>query len=76
MLAGVGIVQWRKRRWSGHTALALAMLASILLRCALLLTLDNSDPRYTLEFFPVLFFFGAVVLAKASDWSRLSSRSA
>ena len=37
------------------------MVASIALRSALLLTLDNSEPRYTLEFFPVL-----IVLAWAA----------
>lgn len=30
-------------------------VAMVLLRVALLLTLDNSEPRYTLEFFPVFF---------------------
>ena len=31
-----------------------AMVGFVALRCALLLTLDNSEPRYTLEFFPLL----------------------
>ncbi len=30
------------------------MIAFVMLRCAMLLTLDNSEPRYTLEFFPLL----------------------
>ncbi len=34
--------------------LAWSMLAFVLLRCALLFTVDNSEPRYTLEFFPLL----------------------
>ena len=45
------------------------MLASILLRSALLLTIDNSEPRYTLEFFPIL-----IVLAAAAFTSRRVSR--
>ncbi len=31
------------------------MLASILLRSILLLFIDNSEPRYTLEFFPAFY---------------------
>ncbi len=45
-------------------ALTLSMTAFIALRCALLLTLDNSEPRYTLEFFPAAIFFGSAV------WTR------
>jgi len=41
------------------------------LRCALLLTLDNSEPRYTLEFFPVLLVWcGAVWCCQKLDTSR------
>jgi hypothetical protein len=43
--------------------LAFAMAASIILRCALLLTLDNAEPRYTLEFFPVLFIWAGALFA-------------
>ncbi len=57
-LAGFGVVAWRRRGWD---ALAWSMVAFVALRCALLLTLDNSEPRYTLEFFPVLFVCGAAV---------------
>lgn len=38
-------------------ALLASMLAFIGLRCLLLLTLDNAEQRYTLEFFPLLFVF-------------------
>ncbi|GGA77702.1 hypothetical protein GCM10011507_31180 [Edaphobacter acidisoli] len=54
LLGGAGLWQWRKRNWTGNDALAWAMLGYLLLRLALLLTLDNSEPRYTLEFFPLL----------------------
>ena len=40
-------------------ALLVAMLAFVALRCALLLTLDNSEPRYTLECFPILFLLSS-----------------
>jgi len=38
--------------------------AYILLRCAMLLTIDNSEPRYTLEFFPILTLFAAALFAR------------
>jgi 4-amino-4-deoxy-L-arabinose transferase-like glycosyltransferase len=56
VLAGVGLAAWRRRGWD---PLAWSMIAFVGLRCALLLTLDNSEPRYTLELFPVLFLWGA-----------------
>lgn len=40
-----------------------AILAFVLLRCALLLTLEASEPRYTLEFFPALVALAAVALS-------------
>jgi hypothetical protein len=40
------------------------MAASLLLRCALLLTLDNAEPRYTLEFFPILFVWAGALFAR------------
>jgi len=38
--------------------------AYILLRCAMLLTIDNSEPRYTLEFFPILTLLAAALFAR------------
>jgi len=75
IVAGIaGFFAWRRRRWltcataeaDSHIfrELAWAMAASILLRAALLLTLDNSEPRYTLEFFPVLFVFAGALFAE------------
>lgn len=54
VLGGVGLWMWRKRGWNGERELAWTMMGYVVLRCALLLTIDNSEPRYTLEFFPVL----------------------
>ncbi|HSY37231.1 MAG TPA: glycosyltransferase family 39 protein [Acidobacteriaceae bacterium] len=62
-LAVVGLVRWRRRGWDGHAAVAYAMLGFVALRCGLLLTLDNSEPRYTLECFPVVIVLGAIALA-------------
>ena len=67
-VAIAGFLAWRRHRWlsfdgKNFGALAAAMAASLLLRSALLLTLDNSEPRYTLEFFPVLFVFAGALFA-------------
>jgi 4-amino-4-deoxy-L-arabinose transferase-like glycosyltransferase len=61
-----GFFVWKRRRWRSpaggrYPELAFAMAASILLRCALLLTIDNSEPRYTLEFFPVLLVWAGAI---------------
>lgn len=59
--AGVGL--WR---WKGMGALGWSMVAFVAMRCALLLTLDNSEPRYTLECFPVVILLAAFALAGSS----------
>jgi hypothetical protein len=63
-LAVFGFLVWRDRGWLGAPEIAWAMAASILLRCALLLTLDNSEPRYTLEFYPVLLVWAGGLFAQ------------
>ncbi|HEY6376850.1 MAG TPA: glycosyltransferase family 39 protein [Edaphobacter sp.] len=63
VLAGVGLWRWRQRGWDGNKGLAFSMIGFIVLRTLLLLKLDNSEPRYTLEFFPVLMVWaGAMFL--------------
>lgn len=61
-----------RRTLCADRVLALAMLAYIGLRCALLLTLDNAEQRYTLEFFPILFVFGAALFARQEETSTAS----
>ena len=56
-LAGWGF--WRGRRG----VVVWGMVATIAMRVALLLTIDNSEMRYTLEFFPVLIVLAAGALA-------------
>lgn len=73
VLGCVGFWLWRRRGWDGRPALAWAMVGFVILRCAVLLTLDNSEPRYTLEFFPVIFVCSAVVFARSSGGRRSSS---
>src|SRR5271165_225957 len=48
------------RRWP---PLAGAMVAFILLRCALLATIEAPEPRYTLECFPMIIALAAIALA-------------
>jgi hypothetical protein len=65
LFGGVGLAIWWRRGLDGKQdrPLQLAMAAYVALRCALLLTIDNSEPRYTLEFFPLLWVWGAVAVA-------------
>lgn len=62
----MGWWRWRQRRWDGNPALAWAMMGYVLLRLALLLTMDNSEPRYTLEFFPLLFVWAGALFVPVS----------
>jgi hypothetical protein len=74
LLGGWGAVLW----WRGglNRSLLASMLAYVALRCALLLTIDNSEPRYTLEFFPLLFVWGGgAVVALFAGHSRRESAS-
>jgi hypothetical protein len=64
VLGGTGLWRWRRRGCGPHVALAGAMVGFVALRCALLLTLDNSEPRYTLEFFPLLIVWGSFVFRR------------
>lgn len=74
VLAAWGAILWRRTRV--HKPLLYAMLAFIALRCALLLTMDNSEPRYTLEFFPILFILAAIPFAEANGSLPASFHSA
>ena len=64
-LAAVGLWRWRRFGWSGMRPLGYAMVAFVLLRSALLLTIDNSEPRYTIDCFPVVILFAAFALARS-----------
>ncbi len=53
----VGLYRWGRAsrpRTPEATTVLQSMLVFVVLRSLLLLTLDNSEPRYTLEFFPIL----------------------
>ena len=62
-----GWTVWCWRLWQHETALVFAMLATIGMRVLLLLTIDNSEPRYTVEFFPVLIVLASAALGRC--WS-------
>ncbi len=64
VLGGLGLARWRRNGWKPSFAVAMAMVGFVVLRCALLLTLDNSEPRYTLEFFPLIIVWGSLLFAK------------
>jgi hypothetical protein len=51
-----------------------SMLAFVALRFALLLTLDNSEPRYTLECFPVVIALAGIALARGRHAAVPSSQ--
>jgi 4-amino-4-deoxy-L-arabinose transferase-like glycosyltransferase len=70
VLGGVGLWRWRQSRWGRHVGLAGAMMGFVVLRCTLLLTLDNSEPRYTLEFFPLLIVWGSFLFSAKTTIPR------
>jgi 4-amino-4-deoxy-L-arabinose transferase-like glycosyltransferase len=74
VLGAIGLWQWKKRGWGAHGALVAAMAGFVTLRCLLLLTLDNSEPRYTLEFFPLLIVWGSFCFVRAASEDGSSER--
>ncbi len=59
VLAGAGFWRWRR---SG--VVVWSMVGFIALRCALLLTIDNSEPRYTMECYPVVLLLAGMAFAR------------
>lgn len=64
LLGGLGLWLWWRRKDVENASLMGGMVAFFVLRCALLLTLDNSEPRYTLEFFPVILVWSGAVFGR------------
>ena len=67
LLAAVGYRRWGRLQWTGYEAVAFAAGAFAVLRSALLLTIDNSEPRYTLECFPVVLLLAALALGGSDE---------
>ena len=61
-LAARGLWMWWRARWGGSGVIAAAMVGYVLLRSSLLLTIDNSEPRYVLEGYPVVLLCAAVAV--------------
>jgi hypothetical protein len=83
-MACVGLWVWR-RRGGGHPSeqgtlagdpgvVVWSMVAFVVLRCALLLTIDNSEPRYTMECYPVVVLLAGMALASLAS-TKLSPQS-
>jgi Dolichyl-phosphate-mannose-protein mannosyltransferase len=66
-LAG-GWVLWRARDVSSRRWLLLVALL-ILIRLAFFSTIENPEPRYTVEFFPFLAVLGGIAIARFRIWS-------
>lgn len=64
LLALLGLV--RALRKHAPAWLLVPLITFVALRCALLLTLETSEPRYTLECFPMVFAFAAALFARFS----------
>jgi 4-amino-4-deoxy-L-arabinose transferase-like glycosyltransferase len=67
VLAGMGLWRWRRHGWGANPLLAWSMIGFAVLRCALLLTLDNSEPRYTLELYPIVLVWSAAVFSRFKE---------
>ncbi|HUZ05091.1 MAG TPA: glycosyltransferase family 39 protein [Acidobacteriaceae bacterium] len=63
---------WGMRKRVPYTSL---MVAYVLLRCLLLLTLEYPEPRYTLECFPMIFLLAAAALTVRGTTALTSERS-
>ena len=63
LLGGLGCwLLWRSRKFAARRWLLLALLI-IFLRLAFFATLENPEPRYTMEFFPPLTALAGLALA-------------
>jgi hypothetical protein len=69
LLVGIAGLSMRPRFWG-------ALLAYLLLRSALLWTVEAPETRYTLECFPMLFALGGVAVAAWTGRSHLSKSKA
>jgi 4-amino-4-deoxy-L-arabinose transferase-like glycosyltransferase len=65
VLAAAGLWHWRRQGWSGRRALGYAIVAFVLMRSAMLLTMDNSEPRYTIDCYPVVILLAAFALSRS-----------
>ncbi len=74
-LALRGLWVWRRAGWGGYGVMAAAMVGYVCLRSGLLLTIDNSEPRYVLEGYPVVLLLAAVAVSAGSGSGACQSGS-
>ncbi len=68
----LGVVGLTRRKWKPQWGiLVTVMVVTVVFRAALLLTVDNSEPRYTLEFYPALIVFASGVVP--GWWKRANA---
>jgi 4-amino-4-deoxy-L-arabinose transferase-like glycosyltransferase len=60
-----GLWMWRRR----GGVVVWSMVGFVALRCALLLTIDNSEPRYTMECYPVVIMLAGMAMAHVG-WGK------
>jgi hypothetical protein len=61
---------WGFGRWRNAGVVVWAMGAFVALRCVLLLTIDNSEPRYTMECYPVVILLAGLAMVRWRDASE------
>ncbi len=71
-LAGIGLWRWKRLNWSGQPTLACAAVGFVLLRSAMLLTVDNSEPRYTIDCYPIVILLAAFALSLCDNFNGRS----
>ena len=64
VVAAMGCLRWRKKGFSPQPVLAWSMLAFVLLRSALLATLDNAEQRYTIDCYPIVILLAALAFVE------------
>lgn len=63
LAAVLGLRRWAISGWGQYGAVAAAAVGFVVCRSLLLMTIDNSEPRYTLECYPVVLLLAAVAFA-------------
>lgn len=71
MYVGLGVAGawWMRRRG----VVPIAMLGFVVLRSMMLLTIDNSEPRYTMDCYPVVIVMAGIAFTARRWWSWTSS---
>jgi Dolichyl-phosphate-mannose-protein mannosyltransferase len=64
-LAAIGLYRWKRYNWSAQQAFACALVGFVLLRSAMLLTVDNSEPRYTIDCYSAIMLLASFASANS-----------